>query len=121
MYYNKAKLVALVLATTLFAGCATSKNIPMMVNSDPLGAQVLFQVKGEEVKQADWVYLGNTPLNIQRVISKAYLNDEHTVVIRVMKEGFIDQTKEFSGSNVNDVASDGERLFWNSVMIKGGQ
>lgn len=121
MLLNKAKLVAIIFATTVFAGCATSKNIPMMVNSDPLGAQVLLQIKGEEIKNSDWVYLGNTPLNIQRVIQKAHLNDKHTLVIRVMKEGFIDQSKEFSGSNVNDVASDGERLFWNSVLIKGAQ
>jgi len=114
-----------VIATTLTAavlflsGCATTRSIPFTVQSDPLGAFVMYQVKSpHKANTTDWIYLGNTPLDIRREISNVNLKRADAFVLRIMKEGYFDQQKEWKGTSLVDESKDKGRIFWNPRLIR---
>lgn len=113
-----AVLTVLALVMT---GCATTRNIPFTVQSDPLGAFVMYQVKSPyKANTTDWIYLGNTPLDIRREISNVNLKRADAFVLRIMKEGYIDQQKEWNGSSLIDETKEKGRIFWNPRLIRSG-
>ena len=118
---NKLKIAVAVLSIVLLGACSSTRNVPLTVQSDPLGAQVMLKLKSEENKQTDWIYLGNTPLTTQRKVSTKYMNDEHSFVVQVMKEGYTDQAKEWSGEQVKEASKGDNRIFWNPKLIEVGQ
>ena len=103
-------------------GCSSSNTVPMKVQSDPLGAYVLYQKRqSSSDNNGDWVYLGKTPLNIQQSIDKNSLGSSGTLRLRVMKEGYSDQMRDWSGKDIeNDLDSMGH-LFWNPRLVPGNQ
>lgn len=115
-FNNQLKAIAITGLILLTSACASTKSVPVTVNSDPLGSQVILQVKGIESQQSEWIYLGNTPLTTQRRFSTDHFNDDYIITLRVMKDGFIDQTKEWSGSELEEASE--SRLIWNPQMIK---
>jgi len=121
LYSNNVKAAVASLSVLMLGACASTKSIPLTVQSDPLGAQVMLKLKGEDNQQTDWIYLGNTPLTTQRKVSTRYLNADHSFVLQVMKDGYSDQSKEWSGQQLED-ASDGEnRIFWNPRLVETNQ
>ena len=105
----------------LLSACSSTKNVPFTVQSDPLGAQVMLKRKSEGNVQTDWIWLGNTPLTTQRKFSSKFLNDEHSFVIQVMKDGFTPQTKEWSGKQVKSSSKGDNRIFWSPNLIEVNQ
>lgn len=101
----------------LLSGCASTKTIPVKVQSDPLGAYVLMKHKGDENGESDWIFLGNTPLTTQRRIHKEDLADSQVLVLRLLKEGYLDQTKEWHGSELRRIGKDDGQLFWNPKLV----
>lgn len=89
----------------------------MKVQSDPLGAYVLMKVKGEEHTESDWIYLGNTPVTTQRRFPKSYLKKDHVLVLRLLKDGYLQQSKEWRGNELEDEYKENGRLFWNPKMV----
>ena len=116
---SKLFVLVLVFATTLLsAGCASStKNVPLNIQSDPLGAYVVFQITRANGTKSDWVFLGNTPLLTTRQYSKEELRNENSIVLRVMKEGFFDQTKVFKGKELRQESKSKGRVFWNPRLV----
>lgn len=99
-------------------GCASGiKNVPLNIQSDPLGAYVVFQITKDNGTKSDWIFLGNTPLLTTRQYSKEELDDENSIVLRVMKEGFFDQTKVFKGRELRRESKAKGRVFWNPRMV----
>lgn len=99
-------------------GCASgTKNVPLNIQSDPLGAYVVFQITKDNGAKSDWIFLGNTPLLTTRQYSKKELSDENSIVLRVMKEGFFDQTKVFKGRELRRESKSKGRVFWNPRMV----
>lgn len=101
-----------------FTACSSTKVIPMVIQSDPLGADVVYQVRSTESKKTgDWIYLGKTPLEVNRKHHKDMLDDSHTFVFRAFKEGYLDQTKELRGSDLEDEEDDKGHMFWNPRLV----
>lgn len=101
----------------LTAGCASSpKTVPFTVQSDPLGAYVVFQTQAGSV-QSDWVYLGNTPVTTTRNIDPDSIKDARSVALRVMKEGYFDQTKTWVGAEFLDEVEEKGRIYWNPRLV----
>ena len=122
MHFSNSVKIAIVGLCVLFLGaCSSTRNVPITVQSDPLGAQVMLKLKSEENSQTDWIYLGNTPLTTQRKVSSKYLNREHSFVVQVMKEGYSDQAKEWSGLQIKDASKGDNRIYWNPKLIEVGQ
>jgi len=99
------------------SGCASNQTIPMKVQSDPLGAYVLMKYKGEESADSDWIYLGNTPLTTQRRFHKDNLTDSQVLVLRLMKDGYLEQTREWHGRDLRDIEDEHGQLFWNPKLV----
>ena len=106
------------LCAMLVTGCSSRHNVPFNIQSDPLGAYVMFQIKNDEGAKTDWIYLGNTPLITTRQYSKDQLQNRNSVVLRVMKEGFFDQTKVYKGESLRDESKEKGRVFWNPRLVK---
>jgi len=112
------KLTLVLFATVFAAGCASStKNVPLNIQSDPLGAYVVFQITKDNGTKSDWIFLGNTPLLTTRQYTKEELRNENSIVLRVMKEGFFDQTKVFKGRELRQESKSKGRVFWNPRMV----
>ena len=100
------------------SGCASAtKNVPLNIQSDPLGAYVVFQITRLNGTKSDWIFIGNTPLLTTRQYTKEELNDENSIVLRVMKEGYFDQTKVFKGKELRRESKSKGRVFWNPRLV----
>lgn len=112
-----AKVSALAVVLGLQAGCASSRTVPMKVQSDPLGAYVVMKIKGGEKAESDWIYLGNTPVTTQRRFSKTDFESDHVIVLRVMKDGYVEQMKEWRGNEFERTVKKDGQLFWNPKLV----
>ena len=108
-------LVVLLFAVLLSAGgCASTmstKPLPFRVQSYPLGAYVLMQIDNS----GDWIYVGNTPLNIQRTVPTTF----KSISIRVMKNGYYNQTNQWSAEEIQQEVQEKNMVFWNPKMVEG--
>lgn len=113
-----ARAAAAVGLLSFLAACSSTKVIPMVIQSDPLGANVIYQVRStESAKTGDWIYLGKTPLEVNRKHHKDKLDDSHTFVFRAFREGYLDQTKELRGSDLEDEEDEKGHMFWNPRLV----
>ncbi len=110
------KWTTLTLALFVLAGCAGKRTIPMTVQSDPLGAYVTYQVRGNE-SIGDWVFLGKTPLDIKRAVPRKQLKKAEAFRMRVMKEGYSEQIRDWTGDDLREEIDEKGRLFWNPRMV----
>jgi hypothetical protein len=112
-----------VVLVAILTGCASSvKTVPFKVQSDPLGAFVLYQIQADQYddRNYDWIYLGNTPLDIRRTVNSTDLRRADAFVIRVMKEGYLDQQKAWTGEQLVKEAKKKGAVFWNPRLIPAG-
>ena len=81
-----------ILAVGLFVtACGSNKrDISMNIQSDPLGAYTLMQVKYSGQENSDWVYLGPTPVTMDRTLD---LDKATEVSLKVIRPGFFEQVK----------------------------
>jgi hypothetical protein len=114
---SMVRLILAIIAGLYVSGCASTRNVPFNIQSDPLGAYVMFQIATDKGAVSDWVYLGNTPLVTTREYRSTQLKNSNSVVIRVMKEGYFDQTKSWRGGQLWKDAKSGERIFWNPRLV----
>ena len=93
--------------------------MPLTVQSDPLGAYVMFQMQAdrEDERNYDWIFLGNTPLKVRRSMTKEELEDADAFVIRVMKSGYHEQKKSYTGKQLVDEAKSKGTVFWNPRLV----
>lgn len=111
------KILILTVVLSIHAGCASSQTIPMKVQSDPLGAYVLMKVKGDQESGTEWIFLGNTPITTQRRFDKDTLKDNQVLVLRLLKDGYIEQTREWQGRELRAMGKDDGPLFWNPKLV----
>ena len=118
----RATLVLIIIA--LIASCATPtvRTVPFRIQSDPLGGYVLLQVRSDAADDPDydWIYLGNTPLDARRAILSQDLNRADSFVIRVMKEGYHDQQKSWTGEQIVKEAQSKGGVYWNPRLVPAG-
>lgn len=111
-------LRALAVGAALFAtGCATTRNIPFTIDSDPEGAYVMMQTQKLDKPSSEWIYLGNTPLMITREVKLKEIKDAKSIAIKVMKEGYFDQTKVWKGKEFLREDKEKGRIFWNPLLV----
>lgn len=99
------------------AGCASTQTVPMKVQSDPLGAYVLMKVRGEENTETDWIFLGSTPITTQRRFDKDQFGKDRVLVLRLLKDGYVEQTKEWQVDELRSIRKEDGHLFWNPKLV----
>lgn len=118
---NSSRWVLLAGVVAVLGGCASPsvRTVPFKVQSDPLGGYVLYQVQAdvEDVRTYDWVYLGVTPVDIRRAVDKVDLNRADAFVLRVIKEGYHDQHKSWTGEQLVKEAQSKGAVFWNPRLV----
>ena len=110
----KRSLSAALLALVL-AGCASTRDVPLSIHSDPLGAYVLIQVQNEDGTSSDWILLGNSPVQMTREVN---LRNATTVSLKVIKEGYFEQIKAW---NVDDFIKEHRkqgRILWVPHLVE---
>lgn len=111
-------MAILITAVAVSSGCANKKTINFKIDSVPKGAYVLYQVVGEGIAcQGQWIYLGNTPLNSVRRLSERELDKADKITLRIMYNGYQDQTKEWDGEGFWEEISSRDVLYWAPQMV----
>ncbi len=112
------QLLAVVAALVVLSGCGGTKSIPMTVQSEPLGAHVAYQVDSSlKGTSRDWIYLGKTPLDIKRNIRRKQLRKASAFRIKMMKDGFSDQVRDWNGKDIEAELEEKGHLFWNPKLV----
>lgn len=102
------------------SGCAsTIRTVPYKIQSDPLGAVVLYQIQAdvEDERTYDWIYLGLTPLDIRRAVAQTDLKRADAFVLRVMKDGYLEQRKSWTGEQLVKESRSKGAVFWNPLLV----
>ncbi len=97
----------------LLTGCSSQQPINFRVHTEPEGAHVIYRQDN-----LSWIYLGLTPLDSIEVIPEERLEDEHTLSLRVMRCGYLDQEKEWTGADLEREVSEKGQVFWTPRLIK---
>lgn len=92
----------------------------MKVQSDPLGAYVLMKFRSKGDAESDWIFLGSTPLTTQRRFHKDHLEENQVLVLRLLKDGYVEQIKEWRGNELDNIRDDDAQLFWNPKLVPSG-
>lgn len=110
------KFTIVIAACLLISACGSSKkNISLKVQSDPLGAYALMQVKYKGNENADWRFLGATPVIANKEI---VTSDATEVSIRVIRPGYHDQTKTWSARDFLREYADNKQIAWVPKLVK---
>ena len=115
-------LSIIVLLMALATGCASTRAVPFTIQSDPLGAYVLLQIKSSQIgDSSDWIFVGNTPLSTTRSLSDRQLRSAESVTIRVMKEGYFDQSKQWNPNSLLVEKKEKGMVFWNPRLVRSSE
>ena len=105
------------LAVFVLAGCSSIREVPFTVSSDPPGSYVLLQTLVPKSDMYDWVYLGTTPLVVNRPMDFKALKKAETVTLKAMKEGYFEQTKSWSWKGFADESKKKGGISWDPHLV----
>lgn len=116
---GKCVLLAVAVAMLFLSGCSSKKaTVQFKVNSQPEGAYVLYQATGKNMPCADkWVYLGNTPLRGVHQFSEKELEDMTKFTMKVMHDGYREQTRAWDGPSLWEEVEGRGVIFWTPELI----
>lgn len=96
--------------------CGSNKrDISMKVHSDPLGAYALMQVKYTGNENSDWIFLGPTPVTIDKTIM---LKDASEVSLKVIRPGFFEQVKSWKPKDFVKEHQQKNGILWVPSMVQ---
>lgn len=115
---HKIKVGALLSTVLLVSACAGSRSVPMTIQSDPLGGHVVYQVQSSlKGTSDDWVYIGQTPIDIKRTIRNKQLRKAQAFRIKIMKDGYSDQVRDWNGVEFKEEIREKGHVFWNPKLV----
>ncbi|MBE0582676.1 MAG: hypothetical protein IH612_02815 [Desulfofustis sp.] len=112
-YLRPLLLSLTVVLVAVLTGCSSKQPITFRVHTEPEGAHVIYRQDNHS-----WIYLGLTPLDTIEVIPEENLEKEHTMSLRVMRCGYLDQEKEWTGTALEREVSEKGQVFWTPRLIK---
>lgn len=117
MFYARHALVRSTflccLLVLLAAGCSSKIPVNFKVHSEPEGAHVIFRQNSQP-----WIYLGVTPLDTIQILHEDNLEDNHTLSLKAMRCGYLEQAKEWNGEELIDEFEKQGVIFWTPRLIK---
>lgn len=113
---KKMKLFTVIALGLLVSACGSNKrDVTMKIHSDPLGAYTLMQVKYEGEENNDWIFLGPTPITMDRSID---LSDATEVSLKVIRPGFYEQVKSWKARDFIAENRDRDGIIWVPNMVQ---
>lgn len=111
-------LLFLLFSGIFIAGCANPiHEVPFSVNSAPPGSYVLLQTMIPERDIYDWVYMGTTPIDFVREINFDDLENAESISLRILKEGYFEQTKSWLSDDFIDLYDDRGGISWDPHLV----
>lgn len=87
----------------------------MKVHSDPLGAYALMQIKYSGDEDSDWLFLGPTPVVINK---RVRFENAKTVTLKVIRPGFYEQVKSWKAKDFVKEHRKFKAISWVPNMVK---
>lgn len=112
---KNAHFIVIASMALLLAACGSSKkNIALKVHSDPLGAYALMQVKYKGKEDSDWIFLGPTPVILDKKIS---FNGASTVSLKMIKPGYHEQVRTWSAKDFLKEYRQQKKISWVPALV----
>jgi len=114
---NWVMKVVLVFAVLVLGGCGgkTIHPVKMVVHSDPQGGYVLYKAPATN---GQWVYLGTTPVKTVQIVDEEKITNNSKFMLRVIRDGFHEQVKEWDGETFLDTFQEQGKIFWTPHLIQ---
>lgn len=115
----KCLLFGVAISTLVISGCSSKPaTVRFKVNSEPEGSHVVYQASGKDLPCAGkWIYLGNTPLRGVHQFSERQLENTSKITMKVMHDGYLDQTREWDGPSFWEEVEGRGVIFWTPELI----
>lgn len=106
---------------TSLSSCASKEAINLKIHTDPEGSHIVYRVVQEDVREnPQWTYLGVTPYQGITLIDSGAFDDDDTISFKVMRHGYLDQTREWTGGQFMEEYEKNDVLFWTPRLVKAG-
>lgn len=113
---NTLKFLTIAVVAIMLSACGSSKkNFAMKIHSDPLGAYVLMQVKYKGDENSDWLFLGPTPVVLEKALN---FSNASTVSLKVIRPGFYEQIKTWKAKDFAKEHKKYNKISWVPNMVK---
>lgn len=111
------KRIVLLAAVMLFlVGCGkTIHPVQMVVHSEPQGGYVLYKAPQT---YGQWVYLGSTPVKTVQMIDEETMTENSKFKLRILRNGFHEQVKEWDGERFLETFEDQGKIFWTPHLVR---
>jgi len=110
------------LSLIALSGCSSRQNLNLNIHTEPEGSHLVYKIAKEDaVKEAVWIYLGVTPFTGVSLIEEDDLKSEDRISFKVMRNGYLDQIKEWNGKQFIDEFEESGVIFWTPRLIKSNQ
>lgn len=114
-HYFKIAIIAAICSGIVACG-SNKRQVPISVLSDPLGAYAMIKVEYKKQEDdSDWIYLGPTPINLNRTIN---FDGATEISIKVIKEGFFEQVKSWEAKKFLSDYKNKNRVIWTPSLVQ---
>ena len=111
----RVPLIVLALSLMMTACSPNRKDVPIQVHSDPLGAYALMQVKRKKDLDNDWIFLGPTPINLEKSVN---FDGVTQVSIKVIRAGFYEQVKSWTKKDFIRESQQGDGILYIPNLVR---
>ena len=110
------KLISTLLICLMVSACGSNKKtVSLNLQSDPLGAYALLQVKYKGEEDSDWIFLGPTPITIDKSIR---MEGASSVSLKVIRPGFYEQVKTWNAKDFIKEQRRNKEIIWVPNMVQ---
>jgi len=103
------------LCALLIACGGNKRHIPLNIHSDPLGAYTMIQVKYKGETNSDWIYLGATPIILDKSIE---FDNAIEVSLKVIRPGFHERIKTWKKADFLKEYKRNKKIVWVPNMVR---
>ncbi|MFW2365988.1 MAG: hypothetical protein ACN4GW_06200 [Desulforhopalus sp.] len=105
-----------ILTLLLLTACSSKQPVNFKIHTEPEGAHIIYSVD-----DAQWTYIGVTPVNAVEIIAEKQLEDGQTFTLKAMRCGYLDQSKEWVGGDLLEEIKDKGMIFWTPRLIRSSE
>ena len=110
------KVISALLICLMVSACSSNKKtVSLKLHSDPLGAYALLQVKYKGEADSDWIFLGPTPVSIDKSIR---MDGASSVSLKVIRPGFFEQVKTWKAKDFIKEQRRNKEIVWIPNMVQ---
>ncbi len=115
-YVRSLAIFGIIILIAVLTGCSSRQPVNFKVHTEPEGAHVIYRQDN-----LSWIYLGITPLDAVEIIPSERLSKEHTISLKVMRCGYLDQAKEWTGADLEREVKQKGQVFWTPRLIRSAE